>query len=84
MAMMVLPMTLTIAGAATLLNIWLAARVSRMRAALKVASATAAEPLIAADAGAGQLSRMGADLADPDRPDRACRRRARSGSGRPA
>jgi uncharacterized membrane protein YecN with MAPEG domain len=33
---MILPITLTLAGAAALLNIWLAARDSRLRAALKV------------------------------------------------
>jgi uncharacterized protein len=33
---MILPITLTMAGAATLLNIWMAGRVSRMRVAHKV------------------------------------------------
>ena len=33
---MILPITLTMAGAATLLNIWIAGRVSRMRVAHKV------------------------------------------------
>ena len=44
---MVLPITLTLAGACALLNIWLAARVSRMRAALKVSIGDGGkEPLI--------------------------------------
>jgi uncharacterized membrane protein YecN with MAPEG domain len=44
---MVLPITLTLAGAAALLNIWLAARVSRMRAALKVSIGDGGvEPLV--------------------------------------
>ena len=44
---MVLPITLTLAGAAAILNLWLAGRVSRLRGALKVSIGDGGqEPLV--------------------------------------
>ena len=45
---LILPVTLTIAGAAALLNLWLAVRVSMLRHRLKVSINDGGQPLIAA------------------------------------
>lgn len=45
---MVLPITLTIAGAAALINIWIAVRVGRVRRARKIAIGDGGDPLLAA------------------------------------
>ena len=82
---MILPITLTIAGAAAILHVWLepagqpaaaAAQDRRRRRRQRGAAA--------ADARARQFRREHADLPDPARPARAGDRRQPAGSGAPA
>ena len=75
-ATMILPITLTLAGAATLLHIWLAARVSRVRRQFKIGLGDGGnEGLLRRVRAHGNYIENMPLVPDPDRPARARRRR---------